>query len=361
MKRIVYILLLTGLFVFSITTLVLAVEPINAENVLELLNEEKWIDENTSPATNFEYKEKPDYFVQDMNNDGILEIFVMAGMRVRSHAESQNYLITFKNNNPIVYSYVGDKYWGCNQQTGIFANEYFGMGFEIIYVSKLNTNGEVILLHTIEANHGNYPFTDEDEANVSEDECVYGLCIDNGAAEYFKDESSLQKRINDIMAYYNLKNNMQIYNLADRSKYKESVDAGVKNARELIVRMENNEVFENSISVILNGNELSFDQQPYIENGTTRVPMRGIFESLGATVEYDSATKTITARKGGTVIELTTGSSTAKINGKTVTLNASATNKNGRTMVPLRFVSEAFGAEVAWDGENGVININLTD
>ena len=120
-----------------------------------------------------------------------------------------------------------------------------------------------------------------------------------------------------------------------------------------------NEVFENNISVILNGNELSFDQPPYIENGTTRVPMRGIFESIGATVEYDSATKTITARKGSTVIELAIGLSTAKINGKTVTLNASVTNKNGRTMVPLRFVSEAFGAEVAWDGENRVISINL--
>lgn len=46
-----------------------------------------------------------------------------------------------------------------------------------------------------------------------------------------------------------------------------------------------NEVFKNNISVILNGNELTFAQQPYIENGTTRVPMRGIFESLGATVE----------------------------------------------------------------------------
>ena len=41
------------------------------------------------------------------------------------------------------------------------------------------------------------------------------------------------------------------------------------------------EVYGNNISVVLNGNEISFEQPPYIENGATRVPMRKIFESLG--------------------------------------------------------------------------------
>lgn len=355
MKKIVHFLSLTGLLVFMTATLVLAYEPINADDVLALLNEEKWIDENTASYNNFEYDEKPDYFVQDMNNDGILEIFVMAG-RVRCHADSQNFLITFNKNNPIVYSYAGDKYWGCNPQTGVFANEYFGMGIETINISKLNTNGEVALMHIIEANHGNYPFTDEDIANVAEDGLVYGLSID-GVVEYFEDENSLQNKIDDVMAYYNLQNNMQIYNLADRTKYKESVDAGVKNARELTVKLEN----KKNITVILNGETLSFDQPPYIENGTTRVPMRAIFEALGATVDYDATTKTITVRKGSTIIELITGASTAKINGREMTLTTSVENKNGSTMVPLRFVSEAFGAEVIWDGENKVININLEE
>lgn len=116
-----------------------------------------------------------------------------------------------------------------------------------------------------------------------------------------------------------------------------------------------------NIKVILNGNEISFDQPPYIENGATRVPMRKIFESLGATVEYDANTKTITARKGSTIIELATGASTAKINGREMTLTSSVENKNGSTMVPLRFVSEALGAEVVWDGENKVITINLEE
>jgi hypothetical protein len=116
-----------------------------------------------------------------------------------------------------------------------------------------------------------------------------------------------------------------------------------------------------NIEVVLNGTEISFDIAPYIENGITRVPMRAIFEALGAEVEYDAKTKNITARKGNTIIKLVAGSSTATINGKEITLTASVENKNGSTMVPLRFVSEALGAEVIWDGDNKIITINMKE
>lgn len=115
------------------------------------------------------------------------------------------------------------------------------------------------------------------------------------------------------------------------------------------------------VTVMIDGKVLAFEEQPYIENGTTRVPMRKIFESLGAIVEYDANTKTITARKGSTVIELITGASKAKINGREMTLTTSVENKNGSTMVPLRFVSEALGAEVIWDAETKTITINLAE
>ena len=128
-----------------------------------------------------------------------------------------------------------------------------------------------------------------------------------------------------------------------------------------LISLIENTVKEISISVILNGNELSFDQPPYIENGTTMVPMRAIFEALGASVDYDAETKTITANKGSTIIELTTGASTAKVNGREKTLASPVANKNGTTMVPLRLVSEALGAEVSWDGESKVVTINLEE
>ena len=115
------------------------------------------------------------------------------------------------------------------------------------------------------------------------------------------------------------------------------------------------------ITVILNGNKLTFSENPYIENGTTMVPMRAIFEALGASVNYDTETKAITATKGSTVIKLFANSDTATVNGKEVTLMSPVANKNGTTMVPLRLVSEALGAEVSWDAESKIINISISE
>lgn len=111
------------------------------------------------------------------------------------------------------------------------------------------------------------------------------------------------------------------------------------------------------IKILLNGKAMTFDAEPYIENGTTRVPMRAIFEGLGADVDWDSETKAVTAAKGDTVIRLTIGSSTALVNGSESALLVPAEIKSGRTMVPLRFVSEALGARVDWDGDTKTISI----
>lgn len=90
------------------------------------------------------------------------------------------------------------------------------------------------------------------------------------------------------------------------------------------------------------------DSQPFIQNGRTLVPLRAIFEYLGATVEWDGATQTITARKGETVVILQVDAPTAIVDGKQVTLDQPAVLVGGRTFVPLRLVSEAFGATVTW-------------
>jgi exopolysaccharide biosynthesis protein len=115
------------------------------------------------------------------------------------------------------------------------------------------------------------------------------------------------------------------------------------------------------ISVYINGTQMSFAQAPYVANNTTMVPMRGIFEALSATVNYDASTKKITAYKGGTSIELTLGQKTALINKQAKTLTAAAAVKNGSTMVPLRFVSEALAATVNWDSTARTITISTQD
>lgn len=113
----------------------------------------------------------------------------------------------------------------------------------------------------------------------------------------------------------------------------------------------------NPITVYLNNKILTFDVDPTIENGTTLVPMRKIFESLGATVSYDKRSQTVIALKNGAEINLVIGSKYPSINGEKKAIEVPAKIVNGRTLVPLRFVSETLGARVSWDNENKTITI----
>ncbi len=115
-------------------------------------------------------------------------------------------------------------------------------------------------------------------------------------------------------------------------------------------------------NVFIDGKKQNFNQSAYIKNGTTLVPMRGIFESLGASVQWESSTKKVTAKKGNTTISLTVGNKKAyvKENGVTrsVDLSHPSEIRNGSTMVPLRFISESLGATVQWDGSTNTVKIN---
>lgn len=104
-----------------------------------------------------------------------------------------------------------------------------------------------------------------------------------------------------------------------------------------------------AIPVILNGVELACDQPPLIVDGRTLVPLRAIFEGLGAAVDWDGATRTVTSTLDGTTIVMTVDSAVMYKNGEAVTLDVPAKIVNGRTMVPVRAVGEAFGADVRWD------------
>jgi len=109
--------------------------------------------------------------------------------------------------------------------------------------------------------------------------------------------------------------------------------------------------------VTFNGHPVLFDTEPEIVNDRTFVPFRAIFEKMGAGIEYDAATKTITAKRGNTTVKLTIGSDTAYVNGAAKTLSAAPYIKNDRTMVPLRFVGEAFGGSVSYDAATTKIAI----
>ena len=116
--------------------------------------------------------------------------------------------------------------------------------------------------------------------------------------------------------------------------------------------------FAQGISVQLDGRNLRFDQPPAMIDGRLLVPLRGIFEALSADVLYDAPTRSIKATKGSTVVQLQLGSRTALIDGRTVYLDVPADTVGGRTMVPLRFVSESLGADVKWSGATQTVVIN---
>jgi uncharacterized protein YkwD len=103
------------------------------------------------------------------------------------------------------------------------------------------------------------------------------------------------------------------------------------------------------LSISMNGELLKFDQDPYIENGRTMVPVRSIFEALDAKVSWDSKTKTVIGVHGQDTITLKVGSPNAQINNVRYVLDAPVAILKDRVYIPLRFVSESFGATVGWN------------
>ncbi len=91
------------------------------------------------------------------------------------------------------------------------------------------------------------------------------------------------------------------------------------------------------------------DVAPYIKGDRTYVPMRYLGEILGAEVVWDDAARTVTLTKGDDVVVFTIGSTTYTINGEANTADVAPEISNDRTMLPARFVAEAFGATVGWD------------
>lgn len=110
-------------------------------------------------------------------------------------------------------------------------------------------------------------------------------------------------------------------------------------------------------SLTVNGSPIVSDVAPMITDGRTLVPVRALFESLGATVEWDATTKTVTATKGQTNISIQLDSKTAYVNGYEKTLDVPAQNIENRVMIPARFVAESLGAQVSWDQANDVVKI----
>ena len=123
-----------------------------------------------------------------------------------------------------------------------------------------------------------------------------------------------------------------------------------------------NEVLTNStkdILVFVDGNKIEFDQKPIIQSGRTLVPFRKIFEALNADVAWNNDTQQVKAKRNDTEISFIIGQKVLYINGKdSISMDVAPQIISGRSMVPLRVVSEALGVEVNWDNNQRIVTIN---
>jgi hypothetical protein len=111
-----------------------------------------------------------------------------------------------------------------------------------------------------------------------------------------------------------------------------------------------------SVTVIVNGQRMNFTQPPIERSGRVFVPLRGVFEQLGASVVYSNGQ--INATGNGRTISLTIGSTQATVAGQPTLMDVAPFIVGATTYVPLRFISQALGASVNWDNSTSTVTIN---
>lgn len=115
---------------------------------------------------------------------------------------------------------------------------------------------------------------------------------------------------------------------------------------------------QQEISVLIDGEKQSYDQAPILRNDRVLVPMRGIFEKLGAVVTWDAGTQTVHASKGSVKLQLKLRESTLFLGSQSYVLDQPPVIVKDRVMVPVRVISETFGALVKWDGAKQEVAIS---
>lgn len=115
---------------------------------------------------------------------------------------------------------------------------------------------------------------------------------------------------------------------------------------------------EDQISVTIDGKAVAFpDQQPIEMNDRVLVPMRAIFEALGATVNWNDANQSVISQKAGISVQITVDSLIMLKNGKSQMLDQPAILLNDRVLVPVRVVAESFNSTVTWDDASKTVII----
>ncbi|MEK4140255.1 copper amine oxidase N-terminal domain-containing protein [Paenibacillus sp. FSL R7-0163] len=115
---------------------------------------------------------------------------------------------------------------------------------------------------------------------------------------------------------------------------------------------------DSDLKCYLDGKQLHFNVSPILKDGVTYVPMRSIFEALGATIKWDNHAKSVSAVKGDINIFYLVKEGRVIVNAKENEHVLKGINFQNNTLVPLRFISEVLGSSVTWD--EGAKSIYIT-
>lgn len=140
------------------------------------------------------------------------------------------------------------------------------------------------------------------------------------------------------------------------ASFKDGNDA--LNTAKLYPKHDIEDSFNIPIQVIVNSKILKLDQPPVLVEGRTLIPVRLILEALGASVEWDDDTQTVTTVREGIEVQFVIGSSEILVNGHTAKIDVPAQLINERTLVPVRAVSEAFQLKVLWNDKTNTVTVN---
>ncbi len=120
-------------------------------------------------------------------------------------------------------------------------------------------------------------------------------------------------------------------------------------------------LYKDPIKVTLNGDPIFFDTEPYINNvyNRTLVPLRKIAEALEADVGWEQETKSVLVSRYGTNLKLQMNSKTVYVNGVANLMELPLTIRDNRSYVPVRFITEYFGGDVAWNGATKTVELSI--
>lgn len=178
--------------------------------------------------------------------------------------------------------------------------------------------------------------------------------------ELFKKESGYLDSEGETAVYDTeipLYNDDSETNLTDMEEIRVSEEEEQTADTEEVQGIEDTEQASEGIRVTVDGKQILFDQPPLIVNDRTMVPLRVIFEAMGASVSWDQNTKMILAEKEGTLVVLQLDHTELYKNGIAVTLDVPAMMVNERVLVPTRAVAETFGCDVTWNEAEQMVEI----